>query len=85
VTECCAVTAATRHNVWIQRDFSSVCQSGGTENIAIDRRGCFYIALLNVKTRQKIRYADPMKANVERDRDRRDQGGDVIGVDESRR
>ena len=83
--ECCAVTAATRDKVWIQRDFSSVCHRVTTENIAIDRPRCFHIASLNVKTRQKIRYADPMEANVERDRDHRDQGGDVIGVDESRR
>jgi hypothetical protein len=85
VIECWAVTAATRDKVWIRRDFSSVCQRVTTENIAIDRRRCFYIALLNVKTRQKIRYADPMEANVKRDRDHSAQGRDVIGVDESRR
>jgi hypothetical protein len=56
-----------------------------TENIAIGCRRRFDIALMNVKSYQKIRYAGPMRSNVERDRDRGDQSGDVMGLDESRR
>jgi len=61
--------------------FQAPCQIVTTENIAIDCRRSFDIGLIYDKTGHKIRYAGPMRLNVECARDGGNQTRDVIDYD----